>query len=90
MTDIQRIKNLGPVCEELLREIGIKTAEEVAELGAVDVYVKLKRAFPRRVNLLFLYAIWTGLQGKQFNDISPKQKEELKAEAIKKLTDSKP
>ena len=89
MAKITAIKNLGPVCEQLFSEIGITSAEEVAKLGAVDSYVLLKLKYPRRVNLMFLYAIWTGLQGKHFNDINPEEKSKLKSEALEKLEKSR-
>ena len=82
MSKITSIKNLGPACERLFALIDIHTAEEVAELGAIESYIKLKLAHPRRVNLMFLYAIWTGLQGRHFNNLSSDEKEKLKAKRI--------
>ena len=77
MSKISTIKNLGPACERLFALIDIHTAEEVAKLGAIESYVKLKLTAPRRVNLMFLYAIYTGLL--------PEEKEKLKAEANTRL-----
>ncbi|MCH2227592.1 MAG: TfoX/Sxy family protein [Candidatus Caenarcaniphilales bacterium] len=85
MSKIPTIKNLGPVCEELFTLIDIHTAEEVAKLGAIESYIRLKLKAPRRVNLMFLYAIYTGLRGRHFNDLLPEEKEKLKAEANTKL-----
>ncbi|NQY80995.1 MAG: TfoX/Sxy family DNA transformation protein [Candidatus Caenarcaniphilales bacterium] len=85
MSKISTIKNLGPACERLFALIDIHTAEEVAKLGAIESYVKLKLTAPRRVNLMFLYAIYTGLKGRHFNDLLPEEKEKLKAEANTRL-----
>lgn len=85
MAKISTIKNLGPVCEELFALINIHTAEELSELGAVESYIRLKLKAPRRVNLMFLYAIYTGLQGRHFNSLTLEEKGKLKNEANSKL-----
>jgi len=51
------MKNLGPVSASRLRAVGIATPEELRRLGAVEAYVRLKRAFPVETTHVSLYAL---------------------------------
>ena len=44
--DLERMKNLGPISAARLRAVGVETAEDLRRLGAVEAYVRLRRAFP--------------------------------------------
>ncbi len=54
---ISDMRNLGPVSERQLREIGINTPEELKEICAVESWLRLKFVFGRHVNRNFLFAI---------------------------------
>jgi DNA transformation protein and related proteins len=54
---LERMRNLGPVIADRLRAVGIETPEELRRLGAVEVYVRLKRAFPAATTHAQLYAL---------------------------------
>ena len=80
------LKNLGPVSDRLLREVGIETAEEVRRLGSALVYKMLSHRAGRPVNLLFLYALEGGLQNRNLNAFSPEEKAALRASVADELT----
>lgn len=74
------LRNLGPVSEALLREIGIETAEQLREVGAPLAYRMLEH---RRgsANKLFLYALAGALDDRDLNSYSPAEKAALVEEA---------
>ena len=74
MTDIQRVKYIGPKISKLLIDSGIKSAEQLTKLGAVKAYIKILKKFPEKRHLMLLYVMYTGLQNKHFTDISKEEK----------------
>lgn len=76
--------NLGPKSREWLAAVGIHTLDDVAELGAVDAYEKVKAAFPEKVSLNLLYALQGALLDLPWNELPPGMKEDLKREVEKK------
>jgi DNA transformation protein and related proteins len=53
------LKNIGTKTLDWLNQVGVYTLEDVEELGVLEVYRRLKHAFPDKVTL---NALW-GLQG---------------------------
>jgi len=60
---LEQMKNLGPVSAERLRAVGIGTPEELRRAGAVEAFVRLKRAFPEMTTHLQLYALHGAVSG---------------------------
>ena len=54
---LERMRNLGPIIAGRLRAVGIETPDELRKLGAVEAYVKLKRAFQAETTPAHLYAL---------------------------------
>ena len=49
-----KIRNVGPKSAAWLRQVGVKTDDEVRALGALEVFMKVKRAgFKPSLNLLY-------------------------------------
>jgi len=72
------LKNLGKVGNEWLAGIGIHSAEEVRQLGAVETYRCLKNAYPQAVTLNALYALEGALLGIDWRSIPPERRAELR------------
>lgn len=50
----EKIRNVGPKSAAWLRQVGVRTNEDVRRLGAVDVYLRTRRAgFKSTLNLLY-------------------------------------
>jgi hypothetical protein len=79
MSKISTIRNLGPKMETLLGSAGIRTAEEVHELGVKEVYRRLLLA-GRRPHFIAYYSIYLGLQGRPWNDMTPEEKASVRAD----------
>lgn len=63
-----KIRNVGPKSAAWLRQVGVRTAEDLLRIGPVEAFLKVKRAgFRPSLNLLYSMAgaiddcHWTGL-----------------------------
>lgn len=72
------LRNLGKVSDELLADIGIHTAEQIQELGAVAVYLRLKRAYPDFTTLNVLWALEGALTDTDWRHLPEERKEALR------------
>jgi hypothetical protein len=72
------MKNMGPKSSEWLAAVGIHTLDDVAELGVVETYERVKAAFPEKVSLNLLYGLQAALLDLPWNELPPDIKLELK------------
>ena len=71
-----KLLNIGPKSSAWLRQVGIKTEQDLREAGAVEAFLKVKRAsFKPSLNLL--YAIEGALQGCHWQQVSSERRSEL-------------
>ena len=75
---VSSIRNLGPAMEAACTRAGIRSAEELAALGADETYRRLL-ANGARPHFIAYYVIEMGLQGRPWNDCRGKEKEALRA-----------
>ena len=71
------MRNLGPKSRQWLADIGIQSEDQVKELGAVEVFVRLKEAQPR-LSLNMLWALHAMLHDKHWTDVTSDEKEMLR------------
>ena len=71
-------QKIGPKTEERLHAIGIHTMDDIEALGAVEVYKRLKDAFPDWTSLNALYGLQAALLNIHWNALPPDMKEDLK------------
>lgn len=72
------MKNMGPKSREWLASVGIHTLEDVAVLGVVETYRRVKAAYPEKVSLNLLYGLQAALLDLPWNELAPDIKAELK------------
>lgn len=72
------MKNLGPKSSEWLASVGVHTLEDVARLGVVETYKRVKAAFPEKVTLNMLWGLQAALLGIPWNELPPDIKRELR------------
>jgi DNA transformation protein and related proteins len=75
---ISSLRNLGPVMERQLREVGIGDAEELSTTGAVEAYIRLRLMSPNPISLIALYAMHAALLGCDWRSLSQKEKATLR------------
>lgn len=81
---ISEMRNLGPAVEKDLAAVGIKTAQQVIDLGAEDTFVKMllgRKKIGRSAkccNALYLYAIYGAIHDIDWRELPEKLKAEFK------------
>jgi DNA transformation protein and related proteins len=79
-TRLTKLKNFGPKSAEWLNEIGVYTLEDVEREGVVEVYKRVKDAFPHKVSLNMLWGLQAAVLGIHWNAVPPEMRAELKAQ----------
>ncbi len=71
-----KIRNVGPKSAAWLRQVGIRTEDEVKAIGAIEVFFKVKKAgFKASLNLL--YALEGAVLGCHWTEVSTERRNEL-------------
>ena len=71
-----KIRNVGPKSAAWLRQIGVRTVEDLARVGPVEAFLKVKRA-GFRPSLNLLYSMAGALADCHWADLPEDQKQEL-------------
>lgn len=75
-SELLELKNLGMATVNILQAIGISTYEDLAEMGAVKAYCKIKHR-GIHVSKVMLYALQGALMNVHWNDLAPELKSQL-------------
>jgi TfoX-like protein len=73
-----KIRNVGPKSAAWLRQIGVRTTEDLGRVGPVEAFLKVKRA-GFRPSLNLLYAMAGALADCHWADLPEERKQELLA-----------
>ena len=80
MSTPPRLRNIGPKSAAWLRQVGLRTREDLAAAGTVDAFMRVKRAgFKPGLNLL--YAIEGALNDCHWQEVPDARRAELVAAA---------
>ncbi len=71
------LRNLGPVADAWLREIGVETVDQLRALGSIAAWARLRFVLGPRVNLNALYALDGALTDHDWRKLPPGRKAEL-------------
>lgn len=72
----EKIRNVGPKSAAWLRQVGVRSNEDVRRLGAVEVYLRTRRAgFKSTLNLL--YALGGAEDDCHWQDLSEERRQSL-------------
>lgn len=75
-----KLRNIGPKSAAWLRQVGLRTHEDVAAVGPVEAFMRIKRAgFKPTLNLL--YSIEGALVGCHWQEVPEARRAQLVAEA---------
>ena len=78
--DSNKIRNVGPKSAAWLRQVGVRTQEDLLKLGPVDAFMKVKRA-GFRPSLNLLYSLAGAIENCHWADLPDERKAELVAAA---------
>ena len=73
-----KIRNVGPKSAAWLRQVGVRTTEDLVRVGPVEAFLKVKRA-GFRPSLNLLYAMAGAMADCHWADLSEERKQELLA-----------
>jgi hypothetical protein len=74
------MRNIGPKSSEWLASVGIHSLEDVANIGVVESYLRVKSAYPDKVSLNLLYGLQAALLDIPWDKLPPDIKAELKSQ----------
>lgn len=76
----EKLRNIGPKSAAWLRQVGLRTHEDIAAVGTVEAFMRVKRAgFKPTLNLL--YAIEGALLACHWQEVPEPRRQQLVAEA---------
>ena len=75
-----RLRNIGPKSAAWLRQVGLRTLEDLAATGPVEAYIRVRRA-GFRPGLNLLYAIEGALNDTHWQEVPDARRAELVAAA---------
>jgi len=75
------MKNLGPKSTEWLASIGVHSLDDIAKIGVVETYKRVKAAYPEKVTLNMLWGLQAALLDIPWNELPPDIKDQLRKEA---------
>jgi DNA transformation protein len=77
---ISTLPGVGPVTQNWLEEVGLRTVGDLRSVGSVEAYRRLKFMLPKQVSLNALYALEAALRGCHWLDLPRDVKTALQQE----------
>ena len=77
---VSSLRNLGPKSAMMLAEVGVRSVDELREIGAVKAYARVRQIRTRGASLNLLWSMAAGLEDRSWNDLSTDEKAALLAE----------
>ena len=74
------MRNIGLKSREWLASIGVHTLDDVAKLGVVETYKRVKAACPEKVTLNMLWGFQAALLDIPWNELPPDINAQLRKE----------
>ena len=74
--DTNKIRNVGPKSAAWLRQVGVRTQQDLEQLGPVEAFMKVKRA-GFRPSLNLLYSLAGAIADCHWTDLPDERKAEL-------------
>ena len=81
MTPLTAMRNLGATSAAWLESVGIASAEQLEDVGALEAYRRVKAAYPQQVTLNMLYALQGAILGIPWDQMPLDMRDDLKQQA---------
>ncbi len=78
MSDLTDLPNIGKTLAVKLNSIGIRTEEELKQIGSENAIIKISTLENSGVCINMLYALEGAIQGIRWHDLDTRKKQELK------------
>ena len=80
MAALIKLKGIGPRCQALLNQVGIFTAEELREVGAIEAYLRIIEETEFSAHIALLYALVGAVEDRHWQEVAQTEKVRLRAE----------
>ena len=82
-SELSALANIGPTIERRLNEIAVRSRSDLAEIGPVEAYRRIKARNPQKTISVcyYLYSLQGALIGCHWDDLPDDQKADLRREA---------
>ena len=80
MAALINLKGIGPRCQALLNQVGIFTAEELREVGAIEAYLRIIEETEFSAHIALLYALVGAVEDRHWQEVAQTEKVRLRAE----------
>jgi DNA transformation protein len=81
MSDLSDLRNIGPRSASWLQSVGIRSPEDLAEVGVIEAYLRAKEAYPDQVSLNLLYGLQAAMMDIDWKQIPENVKSDLREQA---------
>lgn len=80
---VSELKNIGKLIASRLNEIGIETEDDLRRVGAIEAHRRIKKNYPDKTLSVcyYLYSFEAALRDIHWDDLSNREKAELKKKA---------
>lgn len=78
MSALSHLPNVGKVLENNLMQVGIKTPEQLREIGAEDTFIRIRACVDQGACLHMLYGIQGAIEGLPYRFLEDSTKQKLK------------
>lgn len=80
---VEQLRNIGPTIARRLKEIGIRTADDLRSVGVVAAYQRICTADPGKTIPVcyYLYSLEGALRGRHWDSLGSKIKHDLLSQA---------
>jgi len=75
------LRNLGPVMDDWLEQIGVRSADDLRPIGSIEAWERLRFVSGKRVSLIALYALDGALTDTDWRRLAPERKADLRQAA---------
>jgi DNA transformation protein len=84
-TPVSKLKNIGATVAKRLQSVGIATRGDLARVGPVAAYRKMRRKYPDTTLPVcyYLYSLEAALAGRHWDELAPATKARLRNQAMK-------
>jgi len=80
MSELTKLKGIGPKCAERLNQIGIETVAQFREIGAMEAYLKIMEDTDCKEHIAYLYTFVGALEDRDWREVAKNEKARLAAE----------
>ena len=79
MIELESLPNIGKISAAALREVGIKSGEELRKVGAEEAFLRIRRCVDSGACLAFLMGLVGAVKGVPKSVLDDQTKEQYKA-----------